>query len=106
MVKRENIDSGYPNFQLDTRDSGSRRNLDYLFIRRTLSECKEDNPHMSQDVDKQRRDAELDRAIEKYLRACMAAGLTKEEALERLYELTKETAVEHRRSQFKIVSRE
>jgi hypothetical protein len=25
MVKRENIDSGYPNFQLDTRDSGSRR---------------------------------------------------------------------------------
>jgi len=36
----------------------------------------------------------------------MAAGLTKEEALERLYELTKETAVEHRRSQLKIVSRE
>jgi hypothetical protein len=87
-------------------NSGSRRNLDYLLIRRTLSECKEDNPHMSQVVDKQRRDAELDRAIEKYLRACMAAGLTKEEALERLYELTKETAVEHRRSQLKIVSRE
>jgi hypothetical protein len=64
------------------------------------------NPHMSQDVDKRRRDAELDRAIEKYLRACMAAGLTKDEALERLYELTKETAVGHQRSQFKIVSRE
>ena len=37
MVKRENIDSGYPNFQLDTRSSGSRRDLDYLLIRRTLS---------------------------------------------------------------------
>ena len=33
MVWRENIDSGYPNFQLDTRSSGSRRNLDYLLIR-------------------------------------------------------------------------
>lgn len=30
MVQPENIDSGYPNFQLDTRSSGSRRNLDYL----------------------------------------------------------------------------
>ena len=59
MVKRENIDSGYRDFQLDTRDSGSRRNLDYLLIRRTLSECKEDNPHMSQDVDKQRRDCRV-----------------------------------------------
>jgi hypothetical protein len=30
MVQPENIDSGYPNFQLDTRSCGSRRNLDYL----------------------------------------------------------------------------
>src|SRR5260370_16049991 len=30
MVQPENIDSGHPNFQLDTRSSGSRRNLDYL----------------------------------------------------------------------------
>jgi hypothetical protein len=37
MVERENIDSGYPNLQLDTRSSGSRRNLDYLLIRRTLT---------------------------------------------------------------------
>jgi hypothetical protein len=37
MVWRENIDSGYPNFQLDTRPSGSRGDLDYLLIRRTLS---------------------------------------------------------------------
>ena len=33
MVWPENIDSGYPNFQLVTRSSGSRRNLDYLLIR-------------------------------------------------------------------------
>jgi hypothetical protein len=38
MVQPENIDSGYSSFQLDTRSSGSRRNLDYLLIRRTLSE--------------------------------------------------------------------
>ena len=38
MVWPENIDSGYPNFQLDTRSSGSRRSLDYLRIRRTLKE--------------------------------------------------------------------
>jgi hypothetical protein len=38
MVKRENIDSGYPNFQLDTCSSGSRRNLDYLLTRRTLTD--------------------------------------------------------------------
>jgi hypothetical protein len=37
MVWRENIDSGCPNFQLDTGPSGSRRNLDYLPIRRTLT---------------------------------------------------------------------
>jgi hypothetical protein len=37
MAKRENIDREYPNFQLDTRDSGSRRNLDYLLSHRTLS---------------------------------------------------------------------
>jgi hypothetical protein len=37
MVQRENIDSGYSNFQLDTRPSGSRGDLDYLLIRRTLS---------------------------------------------------------------------
>ena len=37
MVWRENIDSGYPNFQLDTRSSGSRRNLGYILIRRTLT---------------------------------------------------------------------
>ena len=30
MVQPENIDSGYPNFQLDTRSCGSRRDLDYL----------------------------------------------------------------------------
>jgi hypothetical protein len=30
MVWPENIDSGYPDFQLDTRSGGSRRNLDYL----------------------------------------------------------------------------
>ena len=30
MVWPENIDSGYSNFQLDTRSSGPRRNLDYL----------------------------------------------------------------------------
>jgi hypothetical protein len=33
MVWRENMDSGYPNFQLDTRSGGSRRNLAYLLIR-------------------------------------------------------------------------
>ena len=33
MVRRENIDSGYPNFQLDTRCSGSCRSLVYLRIR-------------------------------------------------------------------------
>jgi hypothetical protein len=33
MVWRENIDSGYPNFQLDTRSSGYRRSLDYLLRR-------------------------------------------------------------------------
>ena len=33
----ENIDSGYSNFQLDSRSSGSRRNLDYILIRRTLT---------------------------------------------------------------------
>jgi hypothetical protein len=33
MVWRENIDSGYPNFQLDTRCSGSCRSLVYLRIR-------------------------------------------------------------------------
>jgi hypothetical protein len=38
MVWPENIDSGYSNFQLDTRSSGSRRNLDYLLSRRTLKE--------------------------------------------------------------------
>jgi hypothetical protein len=37
MVERENIDSEYPNLQLGTRDSGSRRNLDYPLDRRTLS---------------------------------------------------------------------
>jgi len=37
MVKPEDFDRGYPNFQLGTRDSGSRRNLDYLLSRRTLS---------------------------------------------------------------------
>src|SRR5580692_4473163 len=37
MVWRENIDSGYPNSQLDTGSSGSLRNLDYLLIRRTLT---------------------------------------------------------------------
>jgi hypothetical protein len=36
MAKRENIDRGCRNFQLGTRDSGSRRNLDYLLSRRTL----------------------------------------------------------------------
>jgi len=29
--------AGTPNFQLDTRSSGSRRNLDYILIRRTLT---------------------------------------------------------------------
>jgi hypothetical protein len=38
MVKRENIYSWCPNFQLDTRYGGSRRDLDYLLSRRTLSE--------------------------------------------------------------------
>ena len=38
MAKRENIDSGYPNFQLDTYSSGSRRNVDYLLIRRILTD--------------------------------------------------------------------
>jgi hypothetical protein len=38
MAKRENIDSGYPNSQLDTCSSGSRCNLDYLLIRRTLTD--------------------------------------------------------------------
>jgi hypothetical protein len=38
MAKRENIDRGYPNFQLDTCSSGSRRNLDYLLIRLTLTD--------------------------------------------------------------------
>ena len=38
MVYPKNIDSGQSNFQLDTRSSGSRRNMDYLLIRRTLSE--------------------------------------------------------------------
>jgi len=33
MVWRENMDSGYPNFQLDTCSGGSRRNLAYLLIR-------------------------------------------------------------------------
>ena len=32
MVYAENIDRGYPNFQLDTRSSGSRRDLDYLLL--------------------------------------------------------------------------
>ena len=33
-----NIDSGYSNLQFGYSFSGSRRNLDYLLIRRTLSE--------------------------------------------------------------------
>jgi len=33
MVWRENMDSRCPNFQLDTRSGGSRRNLAYLLIR-------------------------------------------------------------------------
>jgi len=33
----ENVDSGRSNFQLDTRSSGRRSNLDYLQTRRTLS---------------------------------------------------------------------
>jgi hypothetical protein len=36
MVQRENIDRGYPNFQLGTRFSGSRRDLGYLLSRCTL----------------------------------------------------------------------
>jgi len=60
---------------------------------------------MSEDVDKQRRDAALDQAIEKYLRECMAVGLTKEEVVDRLRKQMNETIVEHRRSQFKIISR-
>jgi hypothetical protein len=32
MVEGDNFDSGYPNFQLDTRSSGSHRNLDCLLI--------------------------------------------------------------------------
>jgi hypothetical protein len=44
--------------------------------------ARENELHMSEDVDEQRRDAELDRAIEKFLRECMADGLTREEALE------------------------
>ena len=38
MVWPENFDSGYPNFQLDTRSSGSHRGLDYLLVRRTVIE--------------------------------------------------------------------
>jgi hypothetical protein len=38
MVWPQNVDSRYPNFQLDTRSSGSHRSLDYLLIRCTLKE--------------------------------------------------------------------
>jgi hypothetical protein len=37
MVYPENVDSGRSNFQLDTRSSGRRGNLDYLQTQRTLS---------------------------------------------------------------------
>src|SRR6516225_1050417 len=36
MVSPDNIDSRHSSFQLDTRYSGCRRNLDYLLIYRTL----------------------------------------------------------------------
>jgi hypothetical protein len=37
MVYRENVDSGRSNFELDTRSSGRRGNLDCLQTQRTLS---------------------------------------------------------------------
>ena len=57
------------------------------------------------DDDEAKRDAELDKAIEAYLRALMAKGYTKEQAVEMIRRRIHEASVQHRRSQIKCISR-